>query len=235
LSIGFKNSVSFLPAIQATGLLIVTPVGLSPTEHASLRWTYVRTCTSPRSIAGGISPVMSRRETRRYRPYRAHAGRRSTCPGWRPIRRRFAAPRDRSRCRVCRARSTLSARANRGSPDPVDLEFRFLKCDPHEQLFEPASLLGPVAALLADVLEDGTRARPSGEVEAPLRNRHGWNATLDSCRDAFGPRWSGRMRMRTVTPPSPVRYSRPASAASAMGSADVPRRAPTGSRARSSR
>src|SRR5450755_2827042 len=42
LSIGFRNSVSFLSAIQATGLLTFAPVGLSPTEHASLRWTHVR-------------------------------------------------------------------------------------------------------------------------------------------------------------------------------------------------
>jgi hypothetical protein len=40
LSIGFRNSVSFLPAIQATGFLTFPPVGLSPTEHASLRWTH---------------------------------------------------------------------------------------------------------------------------------------------------------------------------------------------------
>src|SRR6516165_1567026 len=40
LSIGFRNSVSFLPAIQATRLPTVTSVGLSPTEHASLRWTH---------------------------------------------------------------------------------------------------------------------------------------------------------------------------------------------------
>ena len=38
-SIGFRRSVSLLSAIQATGLLTFTPVGLSPTEHASLRWT----------------------------------------------------------------------------------------------------------------------------------------------------------------------------------------------------
>src|SRR5581483_6817912 len=39
LSIGFRKSVSLLPAIQATGLLTFTPMGLSPTKHASLRWT----------------------------------------------------------------------------------------------------------------------------------------------------------------------------------------------------
>src|SRR5712671_6550585 len=39
LSIGFRSSVSFLSAIQATGLLTPAPVGLSPTEHASLCWT----------------------------------------------------------------------------------------------------------------------------------------------------------------------------------------------------
>jgi len=36
LSIGYRSSVSFPPAIQATGLLTFAPVGLSPTEHASL-------------------------------------------------------------------------------------------------------------------------------------------------------------------------------------------------------
>jgi hypothetical protein len=40
LSIGFRNSVSFLSAIQATGLPTFTPVGLPPTEHASLHWTH---------------------------------------------------------------------------------------------------------------------------------------------------------------------------------------------------
>ncbi len=41
LSIGFMDS-SFPPpdAIQATGPLTLTPVGLTPTEHASLRWTH---------------------------------------------------------------------------------------------------------------------------------------------------------------------------------------------------
>src|SRR5215469_3011861 len=41
LSIGFRNSVSFLPAIQATRLPTVTSVGLSPTEHVRLRWTHL--------------------------------------------------------------------------------------------------------------------------------------------------------------------------------------------------
>ena len=46
LSIGFRVLVSLHPAIQATGLLTFTPAGLSPAEHASLRWTHNRTCTS---------------------------------------------------------------------------------------------------------------------------------------------------------------------------------------------
>ena len=37
LSIGFIRFVSSTDAIQATGLLTLTPVGLSPTEHASLK------------------------------------------------------------------------------------------------------------------------------------------------------------------------------------------------------
>ena len=32
---GFRNSVSLLPAIQATGFLIVAPAGLSPAEQAA--------------------------------------------------------------------------------------------------------------------------------------------------------------------------------------------------------
>jgi hypothetical protein len=43
LSIGFRTLVSRRPAIQATGLLTFTPTGLTPAEHASLRWTHNRT------------------------------------------------------------------------------------------------------------------------------------------------------------------------------------------------
>src|SRR5579864_3552832 len=40
LSIGFRDSVSILLTIQATGVLTFTLVGLPPTEYASLRWTH---------------------------------------------------------------------------------------------------------------------------------------------------------------------------------------------------
>ena len=40
LSVGFTRFVSSTSATQATGLLTLTPVGLPPTEHASLRWTH---------------------------------------------------------------------------------------------------------------------------------------------------------------------------------------------------
>ena len=40
LSVGFIRFVSSSYATQATGLLTFAPVGLSPTEHASLRWTH---------------------------------------------------------------------------------------------------------------------------------------------------------------------------------------------------
>ena len=43
LSIGFEGSVSISSAIQTTGLLTSAPAGLSPAEHASLRWTHNRT------------------------------------------------------------------------------------------------------------------------------------------------------------------------------------------------
>jgi len=40
LSIGFISFVSSTHTIQATGLLILAPMGLTPTEHASLCWTH---------------------------------------------------------------------------------------------------------------------------------------------------------------------------------------------------
>ena len=46
---GFRSSVSLLPAIQATGLPTLTPAGLTPAEHASLSWTHNRTCRFPAS------------------------------------------------------------------------------------------------------------------------------------------------------------------------------------------
>ncbi len=46
LSIGFTSFVSSTDAIQATRSLILTSVGLSPTEHASLRWTH----RSPKTV-----------------------------------------------------------------------------------------------------------------------------------------------------------------------------------------
>ena len=39
-SMGFRASVSLLPAIQATELLALAPAGLSPAERASLCWTH---------------------------------------------------------------------------------------------------------------------------------------------------------------------------------------------------
>jgi hypothetical protein len=39
-SVGFLRFVSSTEATQATGLLTVTPVGLAPTDHASLYWTH---------------------------------------------------------------------------------------------------------------------------------------------------------------------------------------------------
>ena len=45
LTMGFRNSLSLLPAIRATRLLVFTLAGLTPAEHASLRWTH--TCYFP--------------------------------------------------------------------------------------------------------------------------------------------------------------------------------------------
>jgi len=59
-SIGFRNSVSLLPAIQATRLLTLASVGLFPTEHASLCWTHNRTCRFP---ASGFPTDFTKRHT----------------------------------------------------------------------------------------------------------------------------------------------------------------------------
>jgi putative transposase len=39
LSIDSRESVSFLPTIQATGLLTLAPAGFTPAEYTSLSWT----------------------------------------------------------------------------------------------------------------------------------------------------------------------------------------------------
>src|SRR5260370_37323537 len=58
LSIGFGNSVSLLPAIQATRLLTCALVGLSPTEHTCFSWSRFRTAAFPRyGFKAGISGV----------------------------------------------------------------------------------------------------------------------------------------------------------------------------------
>src|SRR5215831_18817019 len=56
LSIGIRNSISLLSAIQATRPLTITLVGLSPTEHTSFSWTRFRTAGFPRyGFKAGIS------------------------------------------------------------------------------------------------------------------------------------------------------------------------------------
>src|SRR5215467_4508384 len=56
LSIGIRNSISLLSAIQATRLLTITLVGLTPTEHTSFSWTRFRTAGFPQyGFKAGIS------------------------------------------------------------------------------------------------------------------------------------------------------------------------------------
>src|SRR6516162_1491601 len=50
LSVGFIRFVSSTNATQATGLLTFAPVGLSPTEHASLRWTHIHCSPFPLGV-----------------------------------------------------------------------------------------------------------------------------------------------------------------------------------------
>ena len=53
---GFRDSVSLLPAIQATGFLALTLAGLTPAERIRLRWTHSRTCGFP-SYGSSAPPV----------------------------------------------------------------------------------------------------------------------------------------------------------------------------------
>jgi hypothetical protein len=72
LSIGIRNSISLLSAIQATRPLTITLVGLSPTEHTSL---FLDTLPY-----GGVSPVrLEGRYFRRGLPADACSSRRAVC------------------------------------------------------------------------------------------------------------------------------------------------------------
>jgi hypothetical protein len=62
LSIGFRSSVSFPSAIQATELLTFAPVGLSPTEHASFSWTHPDLLFYPVSDVGETPARVADRE-----------------------------------------------------------------------------------------------------------------------------------------------------------------------------
>src|ERR1700747_3733979 len=53
------QSVSLLPAIQATGLSIITPAGLTPAGHTRLCWTHYGECSSlgsNRSVLPAVCP-----------------------------------------------------------------------------------------------------------------------------------------------------------------------------------
>ena len=54
-SIGFRPLVSRRPAIQATGLLALALAGLTPAEHASLRWTHVGSRTGASVTLGATT------------------------------------------------------------------------------------------------------------------------------------------------------------------------------------
>jgi hypothetical protein len=69
LSVGFTRFVSSTDATQATGLLTPTPVGLTPTEHASLTWTH---CVPKTRSSGNFEDLSRRFPSREMR----HSGRR---------------------------------------------------------------------------------------------------------------------------------------------------------------
>src|SRR5215469_7234776 len=62
LSIGSRDSVSFLLTIQATGFLTFALVGLPPTEYANLRWTRQHAGLSRRLRT--VSPLFNGRNAR---------------------------------------------------------------------------------------------------------------------------------------------------------------------------
>ena len=66
----------------------------------------------------------------------------------------------------------------RPTPNRIDLEFGLLQRKTHEQLLEPAALLGLISALGTDAVEDNSDARPAAEIEAHLWMRHAIDPSL---------------------------------------------------------
>jgi len=58
LSVGFLRFVYSAEATRATGVLTLPPVGLTPTEHASLRWTHPSAKTPSDGTAAWIEPPL---------------------------------------------------------------------------------------------------------------------------------------------------------------------------------
>ncbi len=73
LSVSFTRFVSSTDVTQATGLLTLAPVGLTPTEHASLRWTHSLPFTRSGASRNRRWPFFSRKWARptKDRSYRA--------------------------------------------------------------------------------------------------------------------------------------------------------------------
>ena len=78
----------------------------------------------------------------------------------------------------------------RPTPDRIDLKFGLLQRKTHEQLLEPAALLGLVPALGTDAVEDKSDARPSAEIEVHLCIRHAIDPSL------VGSSVTGAVRLR---------------------------------------
>ena len=60
LSASFTRFVSSTDLTQATGLLTLAPVGLTPTEHASLCWTHCLPKSPSALILNEFLPVAAR-------------------------------------------------------------------------------------------------------------------------------------------------------------------------------
>jgi len=59
LSVSFTSFVSSTDVTQATGLLTFAPMGLTPTEHASLCWTHSLPITPSGILGSHRKPVLS--------------------------------------------------------------------------------------------------------------------------------------------------------------------------------
>jgi hypothetical protein len=105
---GFRTSVSFRPAIQATGLLALAPAGLTPAEHISVTLDTRELLKLGIDVAErSVSRLMLKRRPQPSQTWRTFLANR--WPG-----------------RACSSRSRLPSRVG-GEPDPSKLLWKIEK------------------------------------------------------------------------------------------------------------